>query len=752
MGFLERTRRVVKFFAKQSPLTDYTIPSPAIEGPYELDGRATYLFGHGPASNWNDIASPATPYPRKSLIRQGRGFRPEETQDVYELPGTKVTSELNGTLVDHEDNDGTFNPVKPTEVDATSMDDTASDESCDEISWMENGDVLGHRASINTHMVYKDLELAAEEFRVLSLQPAGKKTDDIHCLLANDDSKTKPVYEALSYTWGDTKERRAIFVNGQPFPVTPNLFMALKNLRRAEGSRILWVDAICIDQDSLSEKTHQVGMMRDIYRDAAQVLMWLGESDQDIHIAMTFLKKRRMFQLLTEDELDPFRPGLAKLFEQPWWSRIWVVQEILVATKPPLLGCGRRWLSWEDLETGVMNLMRQQIPGAGAESYLKNPMAFYDLGFISSALTNGTHDLQATRNSWSTRKQWWSLEDLLTATCNRNTTQPHDKIFSLLGLTLSSVSDEVPIDYDQPVTETYQKAMLHVLRLNMGFLVNAMHRPKAKGIPSWCVDFLTPDWSGYARACGWYRSFGNGSEDSKRRPHLTILHNLSQGTIKVLGNPIGYIDYVHFSKCAPPNLTDVDKSTYSKNYEAEHPNAEQRKFLHRQYNRLVDDIKAFCINVQTSLENQFSTDEVLDLFSSGIRADLYHGELSLYRKEIFSYDYLALEKRAQAEFKKYGDTLAYRRLKLVAAIGRNLIDKTLFSTDSGYLGQAATAFDTIMKGDMVYMIQGCHVPVILRPRQDSASYTIVTFSWIPKLTSDQSLGIIGGLSEQIILC
>lgn len=238
----------------------------------------------------------------------------------------------------------------------------------------------------------------------------------------------------------------------------------------AEGNRILWIDAICIDQNSLSEKTHQVGMIRDIYRGASRVLIWLGESDRDIRKAMAFLEQRKKFQLLTRDELNPFVSGLTKIFKQPWWSRIRVVQEVLVANKPPLLGCGRKWLSWEDIAIGVADLKRQQTVVEGAESSFENPMAFYDLGLMTSELRNDGHHGKGLRSkgirsslenmllTWNSQilgpcgnggGVWrTSLSQLAIANCNRNTTQPHYKIFPLLGLTLDSVLDEVPINYN----------------------------------------------------------------------------------------------------------------------------------------------------------------------------------------------------------------------------------------------------------------------------------------------------------------
>jgi hypothetical protein len=84
-------------------------------------------------------------------------------------------------------------------------------------------------------------------------------------------------YEALSYTWGTKEKTKQIILNGERFMVTENLHSALHYLRFKNEDRILWIDAICIDQSHIAERNHQVGHMASIYRDADRVLFWLGE-------------------------------------------------------------------------------------------------------------------------------------------------------------------------------------------------------------------------------------------------------------------------------------------------------------------------------------------------------------------------------------------------------------------------------------------------------------------------------------------
>ena len=84
-------------------------------------------------------------------------------------------------------------------------------------------------------------------------------------------------YQALSYVWGDPIEIKSIQVNNQGFGVTTNLFNGLQRLRSKTKNRIIWVDAICINQEDLQEKSFQVKLMQEVYSRAKAVLMWLGE-------------------------------------------------------------------------------------------------------------------------------------------------------------------------------------------------------------------------------------------------------------------------------------------------------------------------------------------------------------------------------------------------------------------------------------------------------------------------------------------
>ncbi|KAH6691182.1 heterokaryon incompatibility protein-domain-containing protein, partial [Leptodontidium sp. MPI-SDFR-AT-0119] len=93
-----------------------------------------------------------------------------------------------------------------------------------------------------------------QEIRLLTIL-LGDVDDEIKTTLSVVSLQKRPVYEALSYVWGDPTITKLIYVIGTEFEVTDNLFAALRSLRPTNGSRIFWVDAICVDQGNLVERS-----------------------------------------------------------------------------------------------------------------------------------------------------------------------------------------------------------------------------------------------------------------------------------------------------------------------------------------------------------------------------------------------------------------------------------------------------------------------------------------------------------------
>jgi hypothetical protein len=114
---------------------------------------------------------------------------------------------------------------------------------------------------------------------LLTLQP-GLFNDPIHCQLEQVSLSAGHSYEALSYAWGDAKDTSPMILDRTLYYITKNLECALRYFRYKESLRVLWIDAICINQNDLDEKSEQVLIMGEIYSRATKVYAWLGEADR----------------------------------------------------------------------------------------------------------------------------------------------------------------------------------------------------------------------------------------------------------------------------------------------------------------------------------------------------------------------------------------------------------------------------------------------------------------------------------------
>ena len=121
--------------------------------------------------------------------------------------------------------------------------------------------------------IYSPLDWERSQISVLVLLP-GACEDTIRCELSVEPLETK--FEALSYVWGDAKDKQAIEVEEQTMMVIKNLEQALRHVLHLHEVRQLWVDAVCINQQDLDERNHQVWTMDEIYRGAERVVVWLG--------------------------------------------------------------------------------------------------------------------------------------------------------------------------------------------------------------------------------------------------------------------------------------------------------------------------------------------------------------------------------------------------------------------------------------------------------------------------------------------
>jgi hypothetical protein len=197
---------------------------------------------------------------------------------------------------------------------------------------------------------YSHIDSAANEIRLLTILP-GEFREYIRTTVstATLSPENIPQYEALSYTWGSEEAQTEVFIGTDILNLRHNLNEALLHLRYQDKSRVFWIDAICVNQEDLEERSRQVERMSDIYKLAERVVVWLGPESNDSTLALQVLEmlsSRVKFDALMSNfslieveskpepaerfAIQPYDEGMSKsilhLVERDWFERLWIWQ------------------------------------------------------------------------------------------------------------------------------------------------------------------------------------------------------------------------------------------------------------------------------------------------------------------------------------------------------------------------------------------------------------------------------------------
>jgi len=381
---------------------------------------------------------------------------------------------------------------------------------------------------------YQPLDLSTDEIRLLTLHP-GRDGDKISSTLSHYNLTDNTEYEALSYTWGDNSNLRTIILDGVPFQVTANLETALRHLRyppfsnlqsHGEGrlhignqckDRVLWIDALCINQSDCAETSQQVAIMAKIYSHASRVLIWLGEETEEVSDAFGSIKRAlSYFPPESEDlqvEANPVQQlahtlttshsRLGKLFSfnwiplgnllaRAWFQRKWVIQEVAYA-RQALLMCGHQTLPWDS----IADLTRRLHYFSMAHTVSA------DLGCVNDEAQIAYQHVTIMRAFRAMQEPDGSpnptLLDLLVLVRQFKCTDPRDHIFAIHSFCSEWESHEhnFPIDYTQAAEETYRRfaawSIFGKSSLRLFSVPTDPFQQSKLDLPSWVPDFTRLD-------------------------------------------------------------------------------------------------------------------------------------------------------------------------------------------------------------------------------------------------------------------
>ena len=206
------------------------------------------------------------------------------------------------------------------------------------------------------HYTYHPLHESEDSVRLVTLY-AGERDNPIRGSLACHRLSKVPKFSALSYEWGPFEPHQGIEVDGRVFLVRANIYAFLTELRGSQADCTLWADAICIDHENIKERDKQVSLMAQIYESAEEVHSWLGPSADRSTEVMEILRGMNSLVSSVGGEGEVKAPELPandlflrlckyllvqpfwKLMNRSYWSRLWVLQEIILA-KRVVLHCG----------------------------------------------------------------------------------------------------------------------------------------------------------------------------------------------------------------------------------------------------------------------------------------------------------------------------------------------------------------------------------------------------------------------------
>jgi hypothetical protein len=343
--------------------------------------------------------------------------------------------------------------------------------------------------------VYRKLDEEIQEIRLIHILP-GPKEDNLRCRMSYislQDPETAQ-YECISYCWGGLQDSESIAILRQDsfsdiipsspmewsrnFPITKNLYTALKTLRYNDRERVLWIDAICINQRNLAERGAQVAMMRQIFTKSTNVIIWVGESDEETTaILRAAVKVGEHYNDSHEsghvasmhsdhsvsNYLNRIHAGIREvqedwgaldfpMFQREWFRRTWVIQEVFSAQRS-VLQCGDVVVPWSLILRINMCMHR---PAAWNTAWRRAVIPDIHLQLFDSK--KYTADPLAREFKNPTRVSVIDILDVLLYGMDLEASDPRDKIFALLGF-LDKASDD---DMEDEIRPDYKKSISRV--------------------------------------------------------------------------------------------------------------------------------------------------------------------------------------------------------------------------------------------------------------------------------------------------
>jgi hypothetical protein len=374
-------------------------------------------------------------------------------------------------------------------------------------------------------------DLPPDNFRLLYLNGLDEG-DGLKCTLKDVPLDSAPAYDAVSYSWNNEQPSIPIICNDKQLFITASLHFALRTFYSIDQPRPVWADAICINQTNEVEKARQVPLMGEYYTKAQTVLVWLGSSGTCTNLVLDGIEAlngslsiiERPILITNEVlqsyglpvETHPLWRGIGEIFARNWFQRLWIVQEVALANHIVVF-CGSKSTGWHELSSLADHIGRVGITTLARGNVDVDPSKTD--GFDAMMVPNFIRDYRSQGRSYP-------LTRLCHFARSRNTSEPIDKVYAVLGLTDEAVRKQIKVDYSQESRQNFWKAYVNLGAVSLQedpdlFLLQiASSRERPLELPSWCPNLdSTSDAIMLPR--GFYKAGGIAVEDDQR-PYLGI--------------------------------------------------------------------------------------------------------------------------------------------------------------------------------------------------------------------------------------
>ncbi len=594
--------------------------------------------------------------------------------------------------------------------------------------------------------------------RLLHLEPPGKDPSKLTGYLKAHNLDDKPDYEAISYAWGDHPEfNRAIHMNGQVLRITGNLCAALMAYSYANRTRVLWADAICINQADNAEKTQQVAIMADIYSRAKIVQVWLAPASEATEAAMRFLEalSKRANSLGVDEKVDqprfvPDFPSVKMsdedalplicgaiaahvdyLLFRSWFNRVWVIQEVTLATKL-VVSCGHEHLDWTSFARAVEALRGavRQVPQGDERLRMDGIKSAWELVRLRDSF----------RLFYQPDSQNHHIMTNLVGRqmSNKMCSDDRDRVYAMLAMTKSPYG--MKPDYDKTVEEAYTEFTRRYSPNTQIYWTGLSRRQHAETstnknnntkkdedgiidltdrhyLPSWVPEFRT------SRNLAWASPFNGTYSTALATPFYFFPHPEMTNVLGVTGTlfgMIGPVTYDYRASSAPycmhelgfyfSLIAQLQNIPFPTHKSEEQPYSEPLWLV---LAKTLTGGVSECPGAEFLL-SRYRTFESLESLGVGSLAWLT-AIWATFAAECFSptgevYQYVLLKSLGAKPLPPLS-TNGEIATGFLCYLANILVPNRLFVTSNGYLGLSSA---DVKGGDFIAIFNGCHMPYLVR--------------------------------------